>query len=131
MLDQSLQNALVLEAIEHFRRMLSSFNCVGNSFDWMTTRVNLGIALALLGMRERGRTRWARLDEAEVVYKAALEERLREREPLAWDDTARNRLMDLALNLLADLLPSEHRWGDDDGDGDGWLFQYSSLLLKR
>jgi hypothetical protein len=45
------------------------------------TQNNLGIALQRLGARENGT---ARLEEAAVAYRAALEERTRERVPLDW-----------------------------------------------
>jgi tetratricopeptide (TPR) repeat protein len=45
---------------------------------------DLGAALQTLGARESGRTR---LEEAVAAYRAALEERTRERAPLAWAST--------------------------------------------
>jgi hypothetical protein len=45
-------------------------------FDWATTQNNLGGALETLGERESGT---ARLEEAVTAYRAALEERTRER----------------------------------------------------
>jgi len=48
---------------------------------------NLGIALATLGERESGT---ARLEEAVKAYRAALEERRRERVPLQWAKTQNN-----------------------------------------
>ena len=49
--------------------------------DWARTQVNLGVALRTLGERESGT---ARLEEAVVAYRAALEEWTRERVPLDW-----------------------------------------------
>ena len=48
---------------------------------WATTQMNLGNALLRLGERESGT---ARLEEAVTAYRAALEERTRERVPLDW-----------------------------------------------
>ena len=50
-----------------------------------TTQNNLGNALSTLGERESGT---ARLEEAVAAYRAALEERTRERVPLDWADDA-------------------------------------------
>ena len=47
--------------------------------DWAKTQNNLGTALWTLGARESGT---ARLEEAVAAYRAALEERTRERVPL-------------------------------------------------
>ena len=51
------------------------------------TQNNLGNALATLGERESGT---ARLEEAVAAYRAALEERTRERVPLDWAMTQNN-----------------------------------------
>jgi hypothetical protein len=53
-----------------------------NAADWAATQNNLGIALATLGERESGG-----LDEAVAAYRAALEERTRDRVPLLWATT--------------------------------------------
>ena len=55
--------------------------------DWATTQNNLGNALGTLGERESGT---ARLEEAVAAYRAALEERTRERVPLDWATTQNN-----------------------------------------
>ena len=55
--------------------------------DWATTQNNLGNALLSLGERESGT---ARLEEAVAAYRAALEERTRERVPLDWAMTQNN-----------------------------------------
>ena len=55
--------------------------------DWAMTQNNLGNALARLGERESGT---ARLEEAVAAYRAALEERTRERVPLQWATTQNN-----------------------------------------
>jgi hypothetical protein len=52
------------------------------------TQNNLGNALSTLGKRESGT---ARLKEAVDAYRAALEERTRERVPLQWARTQNNR----------------------------------------
>ena len=51
------------------------------------TQNNLGNALSTLGERESGT---ARLEEAVTAYRAALEERTRERVPLDWAMTQNN-----------------------------------------
>ena len=51
------------------------------------TQHNLGSALAALGQRERGT---ARLEEAVAAFRAALQERSRERVPLNWAATQNN-----------------------------------------
>ena len=51
------------------------------------TQNNLGTALQVLGERESGT---ARLEEAVAAYRAALEERTRERVPLDWAVTQNN-----------------------------------------
>ena len=55
--------------------------------DWATTQNNLGNALSTLGQRESGT---ARLEEAVAAYRAALQERTRERVPLDWATTQIN-----------------------------------------
>ena len=55
--------------------------------DWAATQNNLGIALATRGERESGT---ARLEEAVAAYRAALEERTRDRVPLQWAGTQMN-----------------------------------------
>src|SRR6185437_2834807 len=51
------------------------------------TQTQLGNALQTLGMRENGS---ARLEEAIVAYRAALEEQTRERAPIQWAATQGN-----------------------------------------
>ena len=51
------------------------------------TQNNLGTALRTLGERESGT---AKLEEAVTAYRAALEERTRERVPLDWAKTQKN-----------------------------------------
>ena len=64
------------------------------------TQNNLGNALQTLGMRESGTTR---LEEAVAAYRAALEERTRERVPLQWAATQNN------LKVVLDLLETRSR----------------------
>ena len=59
----------------------------GLPLDWAMTQNNLGNALRRLGERESGT---ARLEEAVAAYRAALEERTRERVPLDWATTQNN-----------------------------------------
>ena len=56
----------------------------GCPLQWALTQMNLGNALARLGEREAGT---ARLQEAVAAYRAALQERTRERVPLDWART--------------------------------------------
>ena len=51
------------------------------------TQIGLGNALQVLGARESGT---GRLEEAVTAYRAALEERTRERVPLDWAATQNN-----------------------------------------
>jgi hypothetical protein len=55
--------------------------------NWATTQNNLGTALQTLGERESGT---ARLEHAVEAYRAALEERTRERVPLDWAQSQHN-----------------------------------------
>ena len=65
--------------------------------DWATIQNNLGLALWRLGERESGT---ARLEEAVAAYRAALEERRRERVPLDWAASFGGQ--GVALMLIAD-----------------------------
>jgi tetratricopeptide (TPR) repeat protein len=56
-------------------------------FDWAMTQSNLGMALRSLGEREGDP---ARLEQAVAAYRAALQERTRERVPLQWARTQTN-----------------------------------------
>jgi tetratricopeptide (TPR) repeat protein len=58
-----------------------------DELDWAMTQNNLGIVLATLGVRESGTKR---LEEAVEAYRAALQERTRERVPLQWAATQNN-----------------------------------------
>jgi hypothetical protein len=64
---------------------------------WGTTQNNLGNALWRLGERESGT---ARLEEAVAAYRAALEERTRERVPLHWAMTQNN--LGIALSTFGE-----------------------------
>ena len=55
--------------------------------NWATTQTNLGNALQELGEQDSGTER---LEEAVAAYRAALEERTRERVPLGWAATQNN-----------------------------------------
>src|SRR5580658_2021803 len=61
------------------------------------TQVGLGAALMRLGERDSGT---ARLEEAVAAYRAALEERTRERVPLDWATATGNQ--GVALRLVAE-----------------------------
>ena len=65
--------------------------------DWAQTQNNLGNALAALGERESGTVR---LEEAVLAYRAALEERTRDRVPLQWAQTQTN--LGAALETLGE-----------------------------
>ena len=52
--------------------------------DWAITQANLGLALKVTGEHESGT---ARLEEAVVAERVALEELTRERRPLGWAKT--------------------------------------------
>ncbi len=65
--------------------------------NWATAHNNLGAALRTLGERESG---ILRLEEAVAAYRAALEERTRDRVPLDWAGTRFN--MSIVLELLAE-----------------------------
>jgi tetratricopeptide (TPR) repeat protein len=65
--------------------------------EWATTQNSLGNALLWLGQQEDGR---ARLEEAVAAYRAALEERTRERVPLDWAAIQNN--LGLALQKLGE-----------------------------
>jgi hypothetical protein len=58
-----------------------------NPLDWAMTQNNLGNALQRLGERESGTVR---LEQAVTAYRAALEERTRDRVPLDWAATQNN-----------------------------------------
>src|SRR5271166_1646390 len=60
-------------------------------------KLGLGLALSTLGQRESGT---ARLEQAVVAYRAALEERTRDRVPRDWAQTQHN--LGLALFALSD-----------------------------
>ena len=81
-------------AIEFARRMVATAH---NSDERGDARNLLGIALRTLGERESGT---ARLAEAVVAYRAALEELTRERVPLDWAVTQNN--LGNALSRLGD-----------------------------
>ena len=68
-------------------RCASGKNPRARPLDWAMTQNNLGNALLTLGERESGT---ARLEEAVVAYRAALEEKTRERVPLDWAMTQNN-----------------------------------------
>jgi len=65
--------------------------------EWAETQNNLGAALQRLGERESGTVR---LEEAVVAYRAALEERRRDRVPLDWAHTQNN--LGTALSTLGE-----------------------------
>ena len=79
--------------------------------DWAMTQNNLGNALRTLGERESGT---ARLEEAVAAYRAALEERTRERVPLDWAMTQNN-----LGNALTDTRGARERHGAAGGGGRG------------
>src|ERR1700694_3374904 len=64
---------------------------------WATTQNNLGTVLQILGPRGTGT---ARLEEAVAAFRAALQERTRERVPLDWAMTQHN--LGIALRTLGE-----------------------------
>jgi hypothetical protein len=79
---------------------------------WATSQNNLGAALTRLGERESGT---AHLTEAVAAFRAALEERTRDRVPLGWVTTQNN--LGIALWRLgeresgtADLMEAVAAW---------------------
>ena len=67
------------EAVRGLSRGARGTDARARSARWAATQNNLGLALTRLGERESGT---ARLEEAVTAYRAALEERTRERVPL-------------------------------------------------
>jgi hypothetical protein len=65
--------------------------------DWAATQSNLGLALKTLGERESDT---AQLTEAVAAFRAALEERRRDRVPLDWAETQNS--LGLALKTLGE-----------------------------
>jgi tetratricopeptide (TPR) repeat protein len=78
------RNAALLDAIEHFRAMLTTTDQTADAHDWARAQVNLGLALWKLGEREAGT---AKLEAAVVAYREALKEYTQARVPLAWAAT--------------------------------------------
>ncbi len=83
------------EAVTAYRAALEEYIRARVPLGWATTQNNLGNALATLGERESGTPASAgagrlRLEEAVAAYRAALEERTRERVPLEWAMTQNN-----------------------------------------
>ena len=85
----------VLAGTTRTRRRRRSTVCCSASTAAAGAQVGLGSALSLIGQRE-GST--VRLEEAAAAYRAALEERTRERVPLLWATTQFN-----LANVLSDL----------------------------
>jgi len=78
------RNAMLLEALHHFRAMLSIVDRSREPLEWARGQSNLGRALGRLGARD---STTARLEEAVIAYRDALTERTRERVPLDWAET--------------------------------------------
>lgn len=74
-------NAVLLEAIEHFRTMLRSVNRREHPEAWVKTQINLGTALSILGERE---SEPVRLAEAIAAYHSASAVADTERLPIEW-----------------------------------------------
>jgi hypothetical protein len=84
-----------------YRAALEEWTRERGPLQWAMTQNNLGAALQTLGERESGTARLEqRLEEAVAVYRAALEERTRERVPLQWAASFGN--LGIALMLIAD-----------------------------
>jgi hypothetical protein len=83
------------QAVAAYRAALEERTRDRVPLDWAMTQNNLGIALQTLGARESGTLASAgagrmRLEEAVAAYRAALEERTRDRVPLDWAGTQNN-----------------------------------------
>ena len=74
-------------AIDRYLALTRSVDHAASPLDWARTQMNLGNALWTLGSRESGT---GRLEEAVAAYRAALEERRRDRVPLDWAMTQMN-----------------------------------------
>ncbi|MBI5155546.1 tetratricopeptide repeat protein, partial [Candidatus Poribacteria bacterium] len=90
-------NDALRAVIEEYGRKLAGIERIAVPLDWAMTQNNLGSALLSLGERESGT---ARLEEAAAAYRAALEERTRERVPLGWARTQNN--LGSALSALGE-----------------------------
>ena len=81
-------NTVLLQTIDVYRMLLNDKDRDHMpSLDWAEIQNNLGNALWKLGEHENGAER---LEEAVAAYRAALEERIRERVPLEWAMTQNN-----------------------------------------
>src|ERR1700732_217904 len=78
---QSKDNRALIEAIETYRRGLALLARPESPLQWSLAHTNLAVALETLGERENGT---ARIEEAVEVYREALKEYTREREPPHW-----------------------------------------------
>jgi tetratricopeptide (TPR) repeat protein/pimeloyl-ACP methyl ester carboxylesterase len=91
------QNPALVEAIDHFRNLLTTSDRTGDLLNWTRAQNNLGIALEKLGERESGTVK---LQEAVTIYRETLKEQTRERAPLDWAMTQSN--LGLALARLGE-----------------------------
>ena len=80
-------NAAAAAAIERYRGLAAASGRAADPLGWAAAQMNLGAALAALGVRERGT---ARLEQAVGAFRAALQEQTRERVPLDWARTQMN-----------------------------------------
>ena len=80
-------NAALADAIDLYRRLLTTTPRTSYPNHWAATQNNLGTALQTLGEREAGTDR---LEEAVAAFHAALREYTRERTPLNWAMTQTN-----------------------------------------
>ncbi len=78
---------LLPDAIRRWREIAEFCSLADDPDNWAMAQNNLGVALRLLGERENGT---ARLEEAVVAYRLALEKRPHERVPLLWAETQNN-----------------------------------------
>jgi tetratricopeptide (TPR) repeat protein len=80
-------NGALLSAIERYKRLVDLTPPERDPRQWARTQNNLGAALRQLGERESGT---AKLEEAVVAFREALNEHTRERVPLDWAMTQTN-----------------------------------------
>jgi len=85
--DEFGDNVALVSAIDHYRTVLLLLPRERVPLQWATTQMNLGIALATLGLRESGT---AKLEESVTAFCEASKEWTRERVPLDWAKTQMN-----------------------------------------
>jgi tetratricopeptide (TPR) repeat protein len=85
--DEFGDNRALEDAIAIYRSALAPVPDRQVPFDWVAIQINLGMALATLGEREKGTTH---LQEAIATFRMALQEQAGHRRPLNWAATQNN-----------------------------------------